>query len=98
MPIFLVVMSFSTLPGLFVLAFHQRGKFTLGLNLFLRKKKPRRLASGVRKIVLLKLTFRELEAFACAGLAVLLALLHTRVACEEAVGFEHRAKVGIYFE
>src|SRR5579883_3606918 len=39
------------------------------------------------------LTFGELEAAARLGLAVLLALDHTRVAGQEAAAFEHRAQV-----
>jgi len=42
-----------------------------------------------------QLTLRVLESFASARLAVFLALAHTRIASEQAVGLEGRAQIGV---
>src|ERR1043166_3305723 len=64
----------------------------------LRKAKAPRLApAGLRKFFS-RLTLAELEAFARAGLAVLLALLHPRVAREKAIGLQNRTQVRVRFE
>src|SRR5262245_44042190 len=71
---------------------------------FMRKQKPREhLPAGLAKwernwravhahAGTTNLALRELEPFASARLAVFLALLHARVACEQAVGFQRRAQ------
>ncbi len=46
----------------------------------------------------MRLTFRVLEAFARARLAVLLALLHARIAREQALGFQRRPQRRVKFD
>jgi hypothetical protein len=59
------------------------------------KKKPRRLTGGVSKKSN-RLTFAVLEAFACAGLAVLLALAHARITREQAFRAKSGPVIGVH--
>src|ERR1017187_8334152 len=68
--------------------------YLLGVH---HKKTPPDLTSGAGKYPV-RLTFAVLEAFARARLAVLLALLHARVAGQEAFGLQHGPHVDVHRE
>ena len=63
-----------------------------GCDAVLRFETAHRAVATALVSRLIRLTFRELETFPCAGLSGFLSLFHARIATQQALGFERAAQ------